>query len=151
MFEVAAPELGLFRRHLEALAYKIGSINRKRLSLKAFYRYLHEVGVNDTNVAQYLKLIKNRTQIGTTPACQQEQLKELFDSFDEAKPNDLRNKVIVAIAFFCAARVSAILNLTFDDVIHEASGLKLRLREKGGKLRFLHCNSEVLAQRYCVT
>ena len=58
VFEVTAPELGLFRRHLEALGYKIGSINRKLSSLKAFYRYLHEVGVNDTNVAQYLKLIK---------------------------------------------------------------------------------------------
>ena len=145
VFEVAAPELGLFRRHLETLGYKIGSINRKLSSLKAFYRYLHEVGVSDTNISQYLKLIKNRTQIGTTPAFQKEQLRELFESFDESKPNDLRDKVIVAIAFYCAARVSAILNLTFDDVIREASGLKLRLREKGGKVRFLHCNSEVLA------
>ena len=145
VFEVTAPELGLFRGHLEVLGYKIGSINRKLSSLKAFYRYLHEVGVNDTNVAQYLKLIKNRTQIGTTPAFQQQQLRELFESFDDSKPNDLRDKVIVAIAFFCAARVSAILNLTFEDVIREASGLKLRLREKGGKVRFLHCNSELLA------
>ena len=145
VFEVAAPELGLFRGHLEALGYKIGSINRKLSSLKAFYRYLHELGVNDTNVAQYLKLIKNRTQIGTTPAFQQQQLRELFESFDDSKPNDLRDKLIVAIAFFCAARVSAILNLTFEDVIREASGLKLRLCEKDGKVRFLHCNSELLA------
>lgn len=145
VFEVAAPELGLFRRHLETLCYKIGSINRKLSSLKAFYCYLHEVGVSDTNIYQYLKLIKNRTQIGTTPAFQKEQLRELFESLDESKPNDLRDKVIVAIAFYCAARVSAIFNLTFDDVIREASGLKLRLREKGGKVRFLHCNSEVLA------
>jgi integrase len=29
--------------------------------------------------------------------------------------------------------------------VREASGLKLRLREKGGKVRLLHCNSQVLS------
>ena len=145
LFGVKAPDLGLFRKHLETIGYKVASINRKLSSLKAFYRYLHEAGVNPENIAQYFQLIKNRTQIGSTPAFEQDQLRELFDSFNESKPNDLRDKVIVAIAFFCAARVSAILNLTFDDVIHEASGLKIRLREKGGRVRYLHCNSEILA------
>jgi integrase/recombinase XerC len=145
VFEVKAYELGVYRKHLIDLGYAVGSVNRKISSLKAFYRYLHEVDFNKVNVAQYLGLIKNRCKVGSTPAFSQNQLKKLFESFNEDKLNDLRDKVIVAIAFFCAARVSAVLNLKFDDVLNEASGLKLRLKEKGGKIRFLHCNSEILA------
>lgn len=145
IFDVKPAQLGIYRQHLIDCSYAVGSVNRKLASLKAFYRYLHEVGVRSSNVGQYLELIKTSSKIGSTPAFSKNQLVALFDSFDESKPNDLRDKVIVAIAFFCAARVSAILNLTFEDVLQEESGLKLRLLEKGGKKRYLHCNSEILA------
>lgn len=145
IFEVKSYELGIYRKHLIDLGYAVGSVNRKLSSLKAFYRYLHEVGFNDVNEALYLNLLKNRSKIGSTPAFTEKQLKKLFESFDEDKLNDLRDKVIIGVAFFCAARISAILNLKFEDVLQETSGLKLRLKEKGGKVRFLHCNSEILA------
>ena len=145
IFEVKAYELGIYRKHLVDLSYAVGSVNRKLSSLKAFYRYLHEVGFNDVNEALYLGLIKNSSKIGSTPAFNEKQLKKLFASLNEDKLNDLRDKVIIGIAFYCAARVSAILTLKFEDILHEASGLKVRLKEKGGKIRYLHCNSEILA------
>ena len=145
IFEVKSYELGVYRKHLIDLKYAVGSVNRKLSSLKAFYRYLHEVGFNEVNEALYLNLLKNRSKIGSTPAFNSKQLVKLFNSFDEDKLNDLRDKVIFGIAFFCAARVSAILNLKVEDVLKETSGLKLQLTEKGSKKRYLHCNSEILA------
>jgi len=145
LFTVKAYHLGLYRKHLVQSDYKIGSVNRKLASVKAFYRFLHETGHFDTNIALYLKLIKNVSKIGSTPAFSKADLQILFASFDEEKPIDLRDKLLFAIAFFCAARVSAIINLKFEDILQEASGLKLRLREKGGKIRYLHCNSQLLA------
>ena len=58
---------------------------------------------------------------------------------------DLRDKLFCAIAFFCAARVSAICNIKFEDILKEESGVKIRLHEKNGKIRYLHCNSQILA------
>ena len=69
----------------------------------------------------------------------------MFDSFDEKKDLDLRDKLFCAIAFFCAARVSAICNIKFEDILKEESGVKIRLNEKNGKIRYLHCNSQILA------
>ena len=145
LFQIESYELGIYRKHMKDVGYKIGSINRKLASLKAFYRFLHEVNYLNDNRAAYLRLFKNSSKIGSTQAFEMTQLKQLFDSFDETKLNDLRDKVICGIAFFCAARVSAILNLSFDDILREESGIKIKLVEKGGKVRYLHCNSQLLA------
>ena len=145
LFEVKATHLGIYRKTLETSGYKVNSINRKLSSIKSWFRYLAEVGYNKTNKAEYLRLIKNVVKVGTTEAFELKEVSQMFESFDTSKSWELRNKVICAIMFYCAARVSAVLNLKFEDVLREASGLKLRLREKNGKVRLLHCNSQVLA------
>jgi integrase/recombinase XerC len=145
LFKIESSHLGIYSKHLQKAGYKIGSINRKLSSLKAFYRYLHEVNFFPSNKAEYLRLIKNVSKIGSTEAFDKTELKKLFDSFDTTNDWELRNLLICAMQFYFAARVSAILNITFDDILHEASGLKIRLREKGGKIRYLHCNSQILA------
>ena len=144
LFQVKAFEIGLFRKNLEDLNYSIPSINRKLASIKSFYRFLFEVGKLDFNPAEYLKLIKFNRRVGKTNHFEDSELKSILNSFDEDKIIGLRNKVFLMIMFFTAARVTAICNLRFEDVLQDVTGIRIRLSEKRGEERILHLNSAVV-------
>ncbi|ARU41485.1 hypothetical protein CCB80_10210 [Armatimonadetes bacterium Uphvl-Ar1] len=84
---------------------------------------------------QKLSAEKARVKTGKTPTLSAEQMRQLFDSFDPSKPNDLRDRALIAVMSYSLARVSAALDLRASDLMDLGRTQVLRLQEKGGVQR----------------
>ena len=89
---------------------------------------------------------------GKTPEIQKKQAEALLKSIDttyqdqsETKPDllGLRDRAILAVLIFTAARVGAVAKLTMKSLRHDGSDYALRFSEKGGKAREIPVRSDL--------
>ena len=72
---------------------------------------------------------------GKTPEIGVEQARTLLTSIDVTNPVGLRDRAILAVLAYTAARVGAVANLTIKSLKHDGSQSARRFSEKGGKAR----------------
>lgn len=124
-----------FREQLRENGNSPATIKRKISALRKLFAYLTETGVLVSNPAREVATEKVRVKTGKTPALSAEQMRQLFDSFDPSKPNDLRDRALIAVMSYSLARVSAALDLRSSDLMDLGRTQVLRLQEKGGVQR----------------
>lgn len=72
---------------------------------------------------------------GKTPEITVEQARRLLRSIEVVDPVSSRDKAIVSVLIYTAARAGAVAKLKMKDLVDEGIQLSLRFREKGGKHR----------------
>lgn len=134
-----------YRDQLTKDKMSAATVKRHLSALRMLFSHMVATGAMPYNPAREVKTPPVRRAEGKTPALDTEQMRRLFESFDEAKPIDLRDRALIAVMAYTFARVSAACQLTAADYIDLGRQTYLRLREKGGVEREIPCHP-VLAE-----
>ncbi|NEQ48678.1 MAG: tyrosine-type recombinase/integrase [Leptolyngbya sp. SIO3F4] len=113
-----------------------GSPTTKNLRLAAirkFFAWLVAGGILRDNPTAEVKGVKHRVKQGKTPVLSDEEMKDLFDSFDVSHVVGLRDRALVGVMFYSFARVGAVLAMDVSDYFQKKRRAWFRLHEKGGK------------------
>ncbi|MEW5766956.1 MAG: tyrosine recombinase XerC [bacterium] len=149
--EVGGPEVdqSLIRRylgHLRIKNYSRRSIARKLASLRAYYRFLLEQGLIDTNPAYNLAGPKQDSRL---PAFLfQDEIDTLLNIPKEDNIFGLRDRAVLEMLYTSGMRISELTGLNIDSIDYLAEVVKVR--GKGGKERLLPLGSYAMQalQRY---
>jgi len=114
------------------------AIPTKKLHLAALRRFFDRL-VNRhacvINPAATVKAERYSVVEGKTPEIGPDQARALLRSIDVSHPVGLRDRAVLAVLIYTAARVGAVAKLTAKDLVHDGSQSALRFSEKGGKSR----------------
>jgi len=123
------------RTHFEQMSV---SVPTKKLRLSAIKRFFdiavtrHAVALNP---ALSVRGERHQTIEGKTPEITPAQAAKLLKRCDESSLIGLRDKTIIAILIYTAARVGAVSTLTLSDFATTGTLYALKFKEKGGKNR----------------
>jgi site-specific recombinase XerD len=110
----------------------------KKLHLAALRRFFDRLvnrHVCVINPAATVKSERYSVVEGKTPEIGPDQARTLLKSIAVTNPVGLRDRAILAVLVYTAARVGAVAKLTVKNLIHDGSQYTLRFSEKGGKSR----------------
>src|SRR5512135_2648082 len=114
------------------------SVPTKKLHLAALRRFFDRL-VNRhacvINPAATVKAERHAVVEGKTPQIGPDQVRTLLKSIDVSNPVGLRDRAILAVLVYTAARVGAVAKLNLKSLKHDGSQYTLRFSEKGGKSR----------------
>ena len=138
------------RNHFDKMR---GSVPTKKLRLSAVKRFFdiavtrHAVPLNP---ALSVRGEKHSAVEGKTPEITPSQAAKLLKSCDESTLIGLRDKTIIAVFIYTAARVGAVSKIIFGDFSTTGTLYALKFKEKGGKNREIPVRHdlEVLIKRY---
>jgi len=126
-------DVGAYLQGLDPL-----SVPTKKLHLAALRRFFDRL-VNRhacvINPAATVKAERYAVVEGKTPQIDPDQVRTLFKSIDVSNVVGLRDRAILAVLVYTAARVGAVAKLTLKSFKHDGSQYTLRFAEKGGKSR----------------
>ncbi len=115
-----------------------GSIPSKKLdlaALRSWFDALVNRHVVFLNPAATVRGERYSATEGLTPEITTEQARKLLDSIETTTLPGLRDKCIIAVLIFTAARAGAVAGLRRKHLIHDGSQYVLRFGEKRGKQR----------------
>jgi integrase/recombinase XerD len=115
-----------------------GSVPSKKLdlaALRAWFNALVNRHVVFLNPAATVRGERYSAMEGLTPEITTGQARSLLDSIDTTSLPGLRDKCIVSVLIFTAARARAVAGLRRKHLIHDGTQYVLRFGEKGGKQR----------------
>ena len=114
------------------------SVPTKKLHLAALRRFFDRL-VNRhaciINPAATVKAERHAVVEGKTPQIDPGQVRTLLKSIDVSNLVGLRDRAILAVLVYTAARVGAVAKLTVKSLKHDGTQYSLRFAEKGGKSR----------------
>lgn len=115
-----------------------GSIPSKKLTLSALRRFFDRLVTRHALVLNPAASVRSeRYQVieGKTLEISAEQARALLHSLDVNNVVGLRDRAIIGVLIYTAARVGAVAKLTLDDLSYDGQQWCLRFTEKGGKSR----------------
>jgi site-specific recombinase XerD len=115
-----------------------GSIPTKKQHLAAVRRLFDRLVVRHVivlNPAHSVRAERYRAVEGKTPEITVDQARTLLAAISATTTVGLRDRAIVGVLVYTAARVGAVARLTFRDLRHDGTQWTLRFAEKGGKSR----------------
>lgn len=115
-----------------------GSVPSRKLdlaALRAWFNSLVNRHVVFLNPAATVRGERYSAVEGLTPEITTEQARKLLDSIENTTLSGLRDKCIVSVLIFTAARAGAVAGLRRKHLFHDGSQYFLRFGEKGGKQR----------------
>jgi site-specific recombinase XerD len=110
----------------------------KKLRLAALRKFFDLLVVRHVvilNPASSVRAERYSAIEGKTPEIGVKQARELLQSIDASNVVGLRDRAVLAVLVYTAARVGAVAKLTLKNLRHDGSQYSLRLSEKGGKSR----------------
>lgn len=115
-----------------------GSVPSKKLHLAAirsFFDILVQRHVVVLNPALSVKTERYSAMEGKTPEITVEQCRTLLASIELKSLIDARDRAIIGVLIYTAARAGAVAGLRMKDLVPDGAQLVLRFAEKGGKAR----------------
>ena len=115
-----------------------GACPTKKLHLAALRRFFDRLvnrHVCVINPAATVRAERYAVVEGKTPQIGVEQARTLLKSIDVSNPVGLRDRAVLAVLVYTAARVGAVAKLTVKSLVHDGAQYSLRFLEKGGKSR----------------
>lgn len=122
------------------------AVPTKKLHLAALKRFFdnlvnrHAVVINP---AATVRAERYAVVEGKTPEIQPGQAETLLKSIAITDPVGLRDRAILAVLIYTAARVGAVAKLTIKSLKHDGTQYNLRFSEKGGKSREIPVRHDV--------
>ena len=126
-------DVGTYLQGLDPL-----SVPTKKLHLAALRRFFDRLvnrHVAIINPAATVKAERYAVVEGKTPEIGVVQVRTLLKSIDVSNPVGLRDRAVLAVLIYTAARVGAVAKLTLKSLKHDGAQYTLRFAEKGGKSR----------------
>ena len=121
--------------YLDAFDVKTATKKLHLSALRHFFDRLVQRHVIALNPAHSVRTERLQVTEGRTPEIASKQARELLESIDVANVIGLRDRAIIAILIYTAARVGAIAKLRFKDFCDLGDQHYLQFEEKGGKPR----------------
>ena len=110
----------------------------KKLRLAALRKFFDVLVVRHVvllNPAASVRAERYTVVEGKTPEISAKQARSLLKSVDASNLVGLRDRAIIAVLIYTAARVGAVAKLTLKNLKHDGTQYALRFSEKGGKSR----------------
>jgi integrase/recombinase XerD len=121
--------------YLEGLELATPTKKLHLAGLRRFFDRLVNRHVSVINPAATVKAERYTVVEGKTPEIGADQARTLLKSIDASNPVGLRDRAVLAVLIYTAARVGAVAKLTVKNLVHDGSQYTLRFSEKGGKSR----------------
>jgi site-specific recombinase XerD len=121
--------------YLQALEVGVPTKRVHLAALRRFFDRLVNRHVCVINPAATVKAERYAVIEGKTPQIGVEQARTLLKSIDVSNPVGLRDRAVLAVLVYTAARVGAVAKLTLKSLKHDGAQYSLRFLEKGGKSR----------------
>jgi integrase/recombinase XerD len=124
----------------------VGSKPTKKLHLSALRHFFDQLVVRHAimlNPAASVRAPKYSVVEGKTPALSVEQARQVLAAIDTSHVVGLRDRAIIAILIYTAARVGAVAKLRIEDYTPDCNQWWFRFDEKGGKARTIPARYDV--------
>jgi site-specific recombinase XerD len=121
--------------YLASLAIATPTKKLRLAALRKFFDVLVVRHVVVLNPAASVRAERYAVVEGKTPEISAKQARDLLRSVDPSTLVGLRDRAIIAVLIYTAARVGAVAKLTFKSLKHDGTQYALRFSEKGGKSR----------------
>jgi site-specific recombinase XerD len=126
---------GLVGQYLDQLGGSVPTAKQHLAAIRGFFDALVLRHVVVLNPAASVKAARYQTVEGKTPEITVEQARTLLKSLDTSHALGLRDRAVIAILIYTAARIGAVAKLRRQDFRHDGSQWTLRFAEKNGKDR----------------
>jgi site-specific recombinase XerD len=121
--------------YLQGLELAVPTKKLHLAALRRFFDRLVNRHVCVINPAATVKSERYAIVEGKTPEIGPDPARTLLKSIDVSNPVGLRDRAVLAVLIYTAARVGAVAKLTMKNLKHDGSQYSLRFAEKGGKSR----------------
>lgn len=125
-----------------------GSVPSRKLALAALRSFFDLMVVRQAmflNPAASVRGERYSVLEGKTPELAKEHARLLLDSIDDRRPGGLRDRAILGVLIFTAARAGAVASLRLRDFAFDGTQYAFRFAEKGGKSRLIPCRADLQA------
>lgn len=126
---------GLVGEYFDELPLSVPSKKLHLAAIRAFFDVLVQRHVVVLNPALSVRTERYSAVEGRTPEITVEQSRKLLAAIPLESVPDLRDRALIAVLIYTAARAGAIAKLRLRDFVHDGSQFALRFAEKGGKAR----------------
>ena len=126
---------GLVGSYLDQLDLSPPSKKLVLAALRRFFDALVNRHVLMLNPAASVRAERYSAVEGKTPAISPDQARQLLAAIDAGTPVGLRDRAVIAMLIYTAARAGAVAKLRLRDLMHDGKQYSLRFAEKGGKSR----------------
>ena len=143
--ELDLPQItpGWVGRYFDELAVAIPSKKLHLAAIRAFFDVLVQRHVVVLNPALCVRTERYSALEGKTPEISVEQCRKLLASIEPDSTVNLRDRAIIGVLIFTAARAGAVAKLRLKDFAEEGTQFVLRFMEKGGKARSIPVRSDL--------
>ncbi len=127
---------------LKKREYQKTSMNRKLAALSTFFKYLLREKIIYENIAVHIEFPKYKKRLPKLVS--KSSIKSLLKESDVVAPlklNDIRNRTMLALMYYCGLRVTEVVSLQIKDV--NMFEKYIRVMGKGRKERFVPFNSDM--------
>jgi site-specific recombinase XerD len=129
--------------YLRGLPWSVPTKKLRLAALRQFFDRLVNRHACLINPAATVRAERYAVIEGKTPQLGVEQARTLLDSIDVSNVVGLRDRTILTVLAFTAARVGAVAKLTAKSLVHDGTQYSLRFLEKGGKSREIPVQHEL--------
>lgn len=134
---------GMVGHYFNELQLAIPSKKVHLAAIRAFFDVLVQRHVLVLNPASSVRTERYSATEGLTPEITVEQARHLLASIRLTSPIDLRDRAIIAVLIYTAARAGAVAKLRLRDFAPEGAQHVLRFAEKNGKARTIPCRHDL--------
>lgn len=134
---------GMVGQYLDELAVSTPTKKLYLAGIRSFLDVLVQRHVLVLNPAHSVRAPRYSALEGKTPEITVEQCRRLLGSIVLNKMIDYRDRAIIAVLVYTAARAGAVAKLRIKDFAHDATQYGLRFAEKGGKSRLIPVRADL--------
>jgi integrase/recombinase XerD len=126
---------GLIGHYFDTRSAAVPTQKLHLAALRGFFDHLVTRHVLVLNPAATVRGPRYSVVEGKTPEIGREQARALLDSVPSSDPLGLRDRAILGVLAYTAARAGAVAKLRRGDLVHDGTQSLLRFLDKGGKAR----------------
>jgi len=119
------------------------SVKQHLAAIRMLFDWFTTHHIIQVNPARSVRGPKHAVVEGTTPAFTVQQARQLLDSIDTSPIAGLRDRALIAVLIYTAARISAVVALKVKHFAPDGTQWCLRFGEKGGKTRKIPCRHDL--------
>ena len=109
------------------------TVKQHLAAIRQLFDYLVTGQIVPTNPTTSVKSPKHVVAAGKTPILTNEEIRTLFDQFDDGNLIDVRDRALLSVMLYSFARVGAVVKLRVRDFYRQSTKAWFVLDEKGGK------------------
>ncbi len=141
--ELAKITPGMVGHYLDELPVSTPSKKLHLAAIRSFLDVLVQRHVIVLNPALSVRAPRYSALEGKTPEITVQQCRTLLASIRLNTPVDYRDRAVIAVLIYTAARAGAVARLRIKDFVHDGTQHSFRFSEKGGKSRLIPVRSNL--------